>query len=1034
LFRRLSTSRKGTTGGAALSLASKTHFKQTFSMRLIPLAVPLLCAVTMFGKMAIFSSAAVFTNTPNFFIRVWQVEQGLPQNKVTAVVQTRDGYIWVGTYSGLTRFDGVAFTIFDEWNTPQMPSSRVTALFESDDGALWVGFENGAVATFKNGKINDERIRACEGDKIVSISADENGDVWLLIGSGIFVRARDEEVLEPARGNASGLLSLARDAQRNIWIARNGKLSRMRHAQLRPTELEPGFTNAYVQGICAAHDGGLWVADGGRVRKWDGQKWAQNLGSAPWAMSPLTGFIETRKGFLLAGTSDHGFFVLFPGTNIPPLHLDRIGDFQADWIISLLEDREGNLWMGTGGNGLVGMRASNIQTLFPPDQWRGRAVLSVFAAHDGALWIGTEGAGLYRYMEGNWENFGFTNGIANPYVWSIAEDTTGKLFAGTWSGGLLVRDGAQFKFAEGMENIRLSVPALLPAKDGGLWAGTANGLLRWRDGRTNWFASPSKKSLRDVRTIIEATNGTVWFGTAGNGLACLEQGKIRQFHSQDGLPSDYIECLHLDDTGALWIGTFGGGLCRLKDGKFSVINSDQGLPDSVIGHIEDDGRGFFWMSSHGGIVRASKVELDACADGKLKKIDCLTYGINDGLPTIECSEGSQPAGCKTADGRLWFPTSKGLVVVDPNDVHRNPSPPPMALEGLLVDGRVVEKLSALLKIPAGGSHFEFHYTALSFVAPEQVRFKCRIEGLEKEWVDMGPRRVANYNFLPPGSYRFHVIACNNDGVWNESGVSLSFTLLPHFWQTWWFHILGGLATVLAASGIVWFDARRRMRLRLEKLEREQVVERERARIAKDIHDDLGASLTRITMLSQSAWAQAQVPEPAAKNLERIFNTARELTRAMDEIVWAVNPRHDTLDSLANYLNRFANEYLSAADIRCRLDIPLQLPILPVTAEVRHNLFLAFKEALHNVVKHACATEVRVELKLEQSRLTLLVVDNGRGFDVGQPKILPEPDRIARGNGLANMKHRLAEIGGQCEIASEPDRGTTVNFSVPLCIP
>ena len=978
--------------------------------------------------------AAVSSNAPNFFVRVWPVERGLPQNKVTAVVQTRDGYLWVGTYSGLARFDGVNFKVFNEKNTPPMRSSRVTALFESGDGTLWIGHENGTVTACRDGIFSPVEIHATwGGGKIYAITADEAGDLWLLSETGLLARVRDGFVLAPQAGTATKLLSLARTTNGVIWIARDGRLSVLERGELRVIQLDSPPTNFYVQGICASHDGGLWVAGEGRIRKWDGEKWTQDLGAAPWALSPLTSFLETKKGTLLAGTSGDGFFLLFPGTEEPPLHFNRINNFQADWILSLLEDREGNLWVGTGGNGLVGLRPNNIQTIAPPDRWRGRAVLSAYPARNGDLWVGTEGAGLYRFANGAWENFGYTNGIGNSYVWAIAEDAAGKFFIGNWGAGLFMRDGDRFKFAPGMENVTLPIPALLPAREGGLWAGTADGLLRYQNGRTNWFTETGGKSLRDVRTIAEATNGAVWFGMAGNGLACLDQNKIRVFRRADGLPSDYIECLRFDENGALWIGTFGGGLGRLKAGKFSAIDSAQGLPNSVIGHIEDDGHGFFWMSSHGGIIRASKTALNDCADGKMKTVSFLTYGINDGLPTIECSEGLQPAGCKTADGRLWFPTSQGLVVVNPNEVRINYLPPPMALEELFVDGRLVTNLAPPLKIPPGGSRFEFHYTALSFVAPEKVQFKCRIEGLEQNWVDAGAKRVADYSFLPPGDYTFHVIACNNDGVWNETGVSLPFTLLPHFWQTWWFRFFGGLTIATCAGAVVWFETRRRLQRRLEKLEREQAIERERSRIAKDIHDDLGASLTRITMLSQSARGETLLPEAVTKNLERIFGTARELTRAMDEIVWAVNPRHDTLDSLANYLSRFAHDFLSAAEIRCRLDVPLQLPALPVTAELRHNLFLAFKEALNNIVKHAAATEVRVELKLSAEKLELVAADDGRGFEAGGVKenLPATPDRIARGNGLPNMKRRLAEIGGACELHSEPGRGTTVKFSVPL---
>jgi ligand-binding sensor domain-containing protein/signal transduction histidine kinase len=998
----------------------------------IRLAMRIFCRVWPLMGWAM-SSAMAESNAPNYFMRVWEVEKGLPQNKVTAVMQTHDGYLWVGTYSGLARFDGIRFTVFDDKNTPEMHTSRVTSLFESRDGTLWIGHENGEVTLCKDGKFKPVQIRAAwGGGKIYAITADENGDAWLLNEAGLLARVRDGLVLSPQTGVATKLLSFARTTNGIIWVARDGLMSVLEHGQIHVFQDDAGLTNTYVQGLCASRDGGLWVTSNGRIRKWRDNHWAQDLGAAPWAWASLTGMFETKNGMLLAATSNNGFFILFPGTDEKPMHFNRTSGFLSDWILSMIEDREGNLWAGTGGNGLIGLRPNNIQIVSPPDRWRGRAVLAVCPGRNGGLWIGTEGAGLYRLQNDEWTNFGYTNGIGNSYVWSIAEDLAGKLWVGTWGAGLFLRDGDRFKFAPGLENVTLPVPALLPARDGGLWAGTAAGLLHYLDGKTNWFTEANGKSLRDVRTIAEDDKSAVWFGTAGNGLGCLENGRIRQFDQTDGLSSDFIECLHFDDGGGLWIGTFGGGLCRLKDGKFSVIDRQQGLPNSVIGDIEDDGNGFFWMSSHGGIIRVSKAELNDCADGKIKEVHCLIYGVNDGLPTIECSEGLQPAGGKTSDGRLWFPTSKGLVVVNPNEVRINHLPPPMALEELFVDGEPVTNTASPLRIPPGRSRFEFHYTGLSFVAPEKVSFKYRIKGLETDWVDAGTKRVANYSFVPPGDYTFQVKACNNDGLWNDAGVSLPFTLLPHFWQTLWFRVLAGLLVISAASGTVWFDTRRHLHRRLEKLERQQAVERERARIAKDLHDDLGASLTRITMLSQPARDEAQLPGHFSANLERIHATARELTRSMDEIVWAVNPRHDTLDSLASYLTRFAHEYLSGANIRCRLDVPLQMPAWPLTAEVRHNLFLAFKETLHNVIRHAAAAEVHVALKLQAKKMILTVTDDGCGFDPGQPDLIaPKPDRIFQGNGLANIKRRLAEIHGVCEVQSKPGQGTMLKFTVPI---
>ncbi len=485
----------------------------------------------------------------------------------------------------------------------------------------------------------------------------------------------------------------------------------------------------------------------------------------------------------------------------------------------------------------------------------------------------------------------------------------------------------------------------------------------------------------------------------------------------------------------LWIGTFGGGLDRYANGHFTVINRQQGLPNSVIGDIEEDGRGDFWMSSYDGIIQVSEADLNRCADGKTNGVHWRTYGIDDGMPAVECSEGLQPAGCRTPDGRLWFPSSKGLVAVNPSDVRTNTLPPPVRIEAALVDGQLAPWATEgpLIKIRPGRHRLEFQYTGLSFVDPDKVRFKYRLHGFETRWIDAGTARTANFNYLPPGRYSFQVIACNNDGVWNDTGASLPFSVLPFFWQTLWFRLLASAAVLAAGCGLVWFDTHRRMRRKLERLERKRAVELERARIASDIHDDLGAHLTRISMLTESARGDLDDAERTAADLKQIHDTAHELTRAMDEIVWAVNPRHDTLEGLASYLEKFAQVLLAAAGIRCRLDIPMEFPPWCLTADVRHNLFLAFKEALHNVVKHSAATEASIRLTAGTNSFELVITDNGRGFTPGTVPERPPGDsaRLSAGNGLENLTRRLSELHGYCHIQSAPGRGTTVTFTVPV---
>jgi signal transduction histidine kinase/ligand-binding sensor domain-containing protein len=1009
--------------------------------------MPIRNAIVFFREWTVLALAGWFAGgifaapafaAPNYFVRSWQSEAGLPQNKVTAVVQTHDGYLWVGTYSGLARFDGMRFTTFDENNTPAMRSGRVTSLFEASDGTLWIGDESGQVTQYKDGTFQAVPFHAnWNGGKIANICADAVGDVWLLNESGQLARVKDGFVLNPEVGPVGKMVDMTRSAPGPIWVSRDGQVSMLENGRISSLRFDETVTNEYVQGICASRGGGLWVASDERIRKWKDGQWIKDLGNAPWSNAPLTRLVETSSGALAAGTSEHGLYLVFPDNVYTPLNFNRTSGFPSDWVISLCEDREGNLWAGIGGGGLVVLRPSNIETVSPPDRWHGRAVLSVCPGQDGALWVGTEGAGLYRFQNQKWTSFGFVrlnHGILNPYIWSLAEDERERLWVGTWGGGLFVQDGDHFTFAPGMENITPPMPALLHAQNGALWIGTTEGLLSYQSGQIAWFKESNGRALHDVRTIAEDQRGAVWFGMAGDGLACLENNNIRQFRKADGLSSDFIECLHFDRDGALWIGTFGGGLNRLKNGHFSVINRKQGLPNSVIGDIEEDGLGYFWMSSHDGIIRVSETELNRCADGEISEVHCLTYGVNDGLPTIECSEGLQPAGCRTSDGRLWFPTSKGLVAVDPQNVKKNASPPPVVIEAVWLDDQLVTGPTNTLplKIPPGRHRVDFQYTGLSFVAPEKVHFKYRLAGLDSGWLDAGTKRTVNYNYIPPGKYTFRVIACNNDDVWNEAGAKIAFEVLPYFWQTLWFRLLALSLTIVASSSFVWFIARRRMRRKLERLEQQRAIEQERARIAHDIHDDLGVHLTRITMLSESAGGELDNPVQVAAGLNQIYNTSRELTRSMDEIVWAVNPRHDTMDSLASYLEKFAQDLLATAGIRCRLDLPMQLPGWRLTAEVRHNLFLAFKEALHNVIKHSAASEVHIGLTPKTASFELVVEDNGRGFVPGiKDKTLDDPSRFASGNGMENMTRRLAEVHGHCDIRSTPGQGTKVIFTVPL---
>jgi signal transduction histidine kinase/ligand-binding sensor domain-containing protein len=971
------------------------------------------------------ASAALGKEPAQYFSRVWRSNEGLPSDSVAAVVQTRDGYLWLGTRSGLARFDGVRFVTFDSSNTAEMRSLYVTCLFEAADGALWIGHDTGDLTCYSGGKFHAVPIHAnWSGGKIFAIAADKAGDIWLLNEQGELLRVKDGFVIPASPDHAIHLLTIARNPGGGFWIQRDNEVSALENTSLRPLDFDMPGTNHYVQGIAASRDGGLWVMIERRMRKWKDNAWGENYGEAPWDWSPVHTTIETQDGKLAAATASHGLFLTRPGNGA--IGFSRANGLSTDWITSVCEDREGNLWAGTGNGGLLMVRRANIRTVLPPDGFQGRSVLSVACSSDDTLWIGTEGAGLYAKKGSQWTHFDQGSGLLHQYIWSALPGPDGRIKVGTWGNGLYVQNAKGFEPVPGFANFVTPIGALCEGAHGRLWIGTSEGLMRLADDKLETIADKSNVTSPDVRTICEAPDGTVWFGMSGGGLACWNKGALRQFRRTDGLSSDFVQCLHLEPDGDLWIGTL-AGLNRFRNGRFTVVDKNHGLVNDMICDVRDDGLGFFWISSHGGLLRVNKDELNQCADGKFPAVRCLTYTLSDGLRTLEFSGGFQPASGKTSDGHLWFPTSQGLVEIDPHTILRNPLAPPVLIEQLLVDDQPVHRPAgeSPMRIAPGRHRFEFQFTALSFAAPEKVCFRYRLKGLESQWVELVSPRRAYYSHLPPGDYQFDVLASNNDGVWNETGATFAFTVLPFFWQTWWFRLVGVVFTAAASGMVVWMLGRRRLRRELEQLERKQMVERERARIARDIHDDLGARLTRISLLSESVPQEDVHPPQAADVLNRIFITARETTRAMDEIVWAVNPQHDTLDSLASYLGKFAQEFFEDSLMRCRLDIPMQLPNWPLDAEIRHNLFLAFKESLNNALCHSKATEVLVSLALDDRSFSITVADNGIGFDHA-PTLIGSSNTAPR-NGLKNMRHRLKHIGGVAEIRSTPGTGTRVCF-------
>ena len=517
-----------------------------------------------------------------------------------------------------------------------------------------------------------------------------------------------------------------------------------------------------------------------------------------------------------------------------------------------------------------------------------------------------------------------------------------------------------------------------------------------------------------MRGFAEDGEGALWIATQGNGLHRFKEGNHLALHVTNGLPNEFVRSLFTDRDGTLWIGLYGGGLFRWKNEQLARAAPSKDLPDDVICSFEEDDQGRLWISTHHGLFRVAKADLHAFADGRQKHVPCIVYGKADGLPALEFSGGVQPPSWRARDGRLWFTTDQGLISLQPSAMTVNPLPPPVAVEGLLVDGELfassldkgaaVQDVNRALRVPAGRTQFEFRFTGLSYTAPDKVRFQYRLDGLEKDWLDAGMNRAVAYNYLPPGEYEFHVRAANNDGVWNEDAAAVTFQVLPHFWQRWWFRGV----VILLIIGLAWFAYYVRM-ARLRELERL------RLRIARDLHDDVGANLASLALIAEAMEKQPTFGDPA--DLKRI---ALHTIDSLRDIVWFIDPARDRLGDLVSRMRDTAPTLLTG--IKFDFEVFITNPDLNVPPAFRRNIFPIFKEALHNAAAHAHASKVNIRLDCRDGALRLRVADDGTGFDEA---------RITPGNGLRNLRRRAAEMNGALRIHTGPGQGTTVEFESPF---
>jgi signal transduction histidine kinase/ligand-binding sensor domain-containing protein len=912
---------------------------------------------------------------------------------------------------------------------------------EDRSGVLWIATQHGGLSKYVAGRVTT--YRTSEGlptDNIERIHADRQANIWLGTAVGLirYDGARFTTFTVADGLPANHIRAIAADDAGRLWVGTDRGLACYAEGRFTTLTTRDGLPDDQVRDLLAARDGSLWVATlDGLARRRAGKMRVYTTDDGLPSNTVLR-LHEGHGGQIWIGTpAGIASLTLKPAEQV--VALDAHDGLSDNETRALLEDREGNLWVGTLTGGLNRLKKRQLTAYGREEGLPGDTVVPIAEDSEGSIWIGMTCGGLVRYRDGRFTTFAASDGLPNDCVWSLYPDPDGTLWIGTWGGGLTRRDRDGRFATYTAANSALpndEVLAIFRDRRGSLWIGTTAGLVRFRDGEFTVFRQKDGLVHDDVRFITEDREGAIWIGTT-SGASRYMGGTFTNYTTANGLSANFVRAIHQTDDGTMWFGTYGGGLDRLAHGRFTHITVRQGMFENVVSRILEDRHGNFWMTGNKGIARVRRAELDDLAHGRIASITSVAFGVGDGMTTSECNGGGQPAGWQGRDGRLWIPTARGVVMLDPQRIALSEVVPPVVIEQVLVD-RVNRDMRAPIGVPAGPGALEIHYTGLSFTAPEYLRFRFRLTGFEGDWTDAGTRRTAYYSHLPAGDYTFQVMAANREGVWDESAVAaLKFSVLPPFYQTWWFTPL--LAAV--AGGLLFVAHERRVRrLKRARIEQEafsqQLIESQEAdrkRIAAELHDSLSQTLV---VIKNRALLSLQAPDDHEKALEQIDEIAAAATHAIDEvreISYNLRPYHLDRLGLTNAIDVMIDKVSSGQGPRFTRALDPLDGAFPKPAEI--NVYRIVQEGVTNIVKHSGASEASVTIERGPREVVITLRDNGCGFVRDGRRGSPAPGSIEghgaapSGFGLIGMAERARLLGGELVIDSTPGAGSTVRLTI-----
>lgn len=957
----------------------------------------------------------------------WQTDSGLPQDSVHAILQTSDGYLWLGTERGLARFDGVSFTTYDKRNG--LPGTFIQSLFEDQSHRLWVCTTAGLALFDGNGFEAFTSKNGLPSNDVHALYQQPDGSLWALTALGVARFSQNQ--FQPVSG-ITGSVAAAAGHDGDLWFGssdglfrldtRTGKVSRELGGEIIPSSVRGLLLEKSGQ-LWIATDSGLYLHSASHLQKLSGLPdndirilTADGHGGV-WVGTPngvaviSAGKIKTipnitggkalaifpdSEGSVWIATS-RGLARLSSGHEV----VVPLSDTGTDYVLSVFEDREGSLWIGTEGSGLVQLHDQKFMTYTAKDGLPAAAAITTATDNAGRVWVGSSGGGLAVLQSGVWKTYTTASGLPSNNILSLASGNNGDLWAGT-PDGLAHFSGSSFRIFTTSDGLPDDfVRSLLVEPNGTLWIGTRRGLSRFQSGRFTNFSVADGLPSDLVGALLRQPDGTLWVATS-NGLGMYRQGGFAAFTDLPGA-SRVITALHPLSDGAILVAVNGEGLMLFSKGHFAPWKEDAGLPDVIYSIMEDSQQGL-WFNSPAGVFY---LPLDAAAATRFSSAD----GLFGSVPAA----AGHPTSARSADGRLWFATTRGVACIDPARAHWNTVPPPVVIEQVLANEEQVP-VSGSVKLAPGRSRLTFSYAALSFISPQRVRYKYKLDGIDKDWIDAGNRRTAFYTNLTPGSYRFHVIAANADGIWNQQGAALGLRLEPHFYQTRWFYLL-----LLIAAFLIIFSLYR-LRMHMARKEFAAVLD-ERTRIAREVHDTLAQSFVGISVGLELLSAMLKsAPDEVRSQLEQTRILVRESLADARRSIWKLRGAPEQYSSLPDSLSKAA----LALNQQQGPEVNVQVSGLyrPLDQEREDELLRIAKEAIANAVRHANATKVNVELAFAQDRVRLSISDNGVGI---QPEKLESPP--AGHFGLVGLRERAEKIGGKLTITSSGN-GTTVQVEAP----